>query len=122
MKDDLSYQSLIKTVPTFTESLERCYLLGGLRAQEAAFKLNIKYSQFQRMMNPNDSSHFNPDLIEQHMRNCGNLFPLDYLENRMGRQAFPLDQIQIFSEIARALREDGKTVNFALKALLGRGF
>jgi hypothetical protein len=114
---DLSYQGLIETVPNLTEALERCYLLGGMRPKEAAYRVGIDYSHFQRMFNPSDGRHFPPDLIEKLMRESGNTFPLDWLERRFGRCAYPLEFMKILDEIRRSLTEEGRLVRFALKGL-----
>ena len=115
MNDDLSYQSLIETVPTMMDALERCYLMKGLKPKAAAYLLDIDYCHFQRMFSHTGNRHFPPELIEKLMRVSGNMFPLDWLERRMGRCAYPLEFMQILAEIRKSLQVDGRVVQFALR-------
>lgn len=110
---DLLYQSLLQSVPTLTEAIERGFGLGGLKPKEAAFKLGIDYSAYVRMFNANDPRHFPPDLIDRSMVISNNLFALDWQEHKRGRVAYPLNYMEILDEIRKAV--SGQEARFALR-------
>lgn len=112
-KEFVGYQELLESVPTMTAAIERCYLLAGKSAKEAAWEMGIDYCHFRRMMRATDSRHFPPDLIELLMKKMGNQFPLDWLAHRMGLVCYPLEFIRILDGIRDALRVEGRTVNFS---------
>jgi hypothetical protein len=114
---DMQYRKLLAEVPTKTEALKRCCLLGGMEPEEMAYRLKINYSHFQRMMNPHDARYLPTELEEKLMREAGNLFPLDWMERRFGRCAYPLEFMAIIDEIRRSLSDEGRAVRFALKNL-----
>ena len=117
VKEFVGYQELLDSVKTMTEAIERCYLLAGKSAKEAAWEVGIDYCHFKRMTNGTDTRHFPPDKIELLMKKMGNQFPLDWLAHRLGLVCYPLGFMVILDGIKDALRSEGRPVNFS--ALLG---
>jgi hypothetical protein len=108
------YISLLESVPTFTAAIERCYLIAGKSAKEAAWDMGIEYSHFRRMLRDGDPQNYPPDKIELLMKKMGNTFPLDWLAHRMGYICYPKEFMEILEGIKDSLRNEGREIRFSL--------
>lgn len=112
--NQFAYREALVTVPTMTDAIVRSFSLAGLEPKEAAWRLDIRYDTFSRMINPTDSRHFPPDLIVKAMLKFGNKFPLHWLAYQMGEATYPLEFMSVLKGIRDALEADGKSTNFSL--------
>lgn len=113
MLEQAAYRDLLESVPDMTAALERCYRMGGLSAQEAAYAIGVDYAHFVRMFRESGGRHFPPDLIEPLMKAAGNKFPLHWLAYRMGEATYPLGFMSILNGIKESLAGAGASVKFS---------
>jgi len=117
---DSSNENMFLIVPNLTAAVEMSMRMARLEKKEAAFLLGLEPGHFARMLNPNDNSHFPPDLLDVAMDKFHNEFILEWQAWKRGKVIYTKSQLEVIQAIYRQLVIDNHPARFAVGQILGR--